>query len=135
LRSIASLDVRKEYACARRFFARLASEIFLSSLKIKFFNKLLVKSVDIKQNMADGATTQAQRNKMMLGFIVRRCARDIGHPPTPEEFAEWANNQGDNGERYSLFGRPISPSAASIILRHPGRLVTARLEAIVRGLR
>ena len=41
----------------------------------------------------------------------------------------------ENGERYSLFGRPLSPSAAGIILRHPGRLVTARLEAIVRGLR
>jgi hypothetical protein len=85
--------------------------------------------------MDDNAAIKIDRNKMMLGFIVRRCACEIGHPPTPEEFAEWANNQGDNGERYSLFGRPISPSAASIILRHPGRLVTARLEAIVRGLR
>jgi len=85
--------------------------------------------------MADSATDQSQRNKMMLGFIVRRCARDIGHPPTPEEFAEWANNQEDNGRRYSLFGHPISASAARIILRHPGRMVTARLEAIVRGLR
>ena len=85
--------------------------------------------------MADTTTNLSDRNRMMLGFIVRRCARDIGHPPTPEEFAEWANNQGENGERYSLFGRPLSPSAAGIILRHPGRLVTARLEAIVRGLR
>ena len=85
--------------------------------------------------MPDSATTQAQRNKMMLGFIVRRCARDIGHPPSPEEFADWANNQEENGQRYSLFGRPLSASAAGIILHHPGRLVTARLEAIVRGLR
>ena len=85
--------------------------------------------------MADTTTNLSDRNRMMLGFIVRRCARDIGHPPTPEEFADWANNQEENGERYSLFGRPLSPSAAGIILRHPGRLVTARLEAIVRGLR
>ena len=85
--------------------------------------------------MADSTADQSQRNKMMLGFIVRRCARDIGHPPTPEEFADWANSQEQNGCRYSLFGRPISASAARIILRHPGRLVTARLESIVKGLR
>ena len=85
--------------------------------------------------MADTTTNLSDRNRMMLGFIVRRCARDIGHPPTPEEFADWANNQEENGERHSLFGRPLSPSAAGIILRHPGRLVTARLEAIVRSLR
>ena len=29
--------------------------------------------------------------KMMLGFIVRRCAADLGHAPTPDEFAKWAN--------------------------------------------
>jgi hypothetical protein len=29
--------------------------------------------------------------KMMLGFIVRRCAADIGHTPTADEFAAWAN--------------------------------------------
>ena len=85
--------------------------------------------------MDDTATTQAQRNKMMLGFIVRRCARQIGHPPTPEEFAEWANHQEDNGRRYNLFGREISVSAAKIILTQPGRMVTARLESIVKGLR
>src|SRR3954469_9318803 len=80
-------------------------------------------------------TVEAQRNKMMLGFIVRRCAREIGHPPTPEEFADWANNQEDNGRRYSLFGRAISVSAARIILSQPGRMVSARLENIVKGLR
>ena len=85
--------------------------------------------------MPDSATTQAQRNKMMLGFIVRRCACEIGHPPTPEDFAEWANNQEDNGRRYSLFGKPISASAARVILSQPGRLVTARLESVVRQLR
>jgi hypothetical protein len=30
-----------KYACARRFFARLASETFLSSLQPEFFSKLL----------------------------------------------------------------------------------------------
>jgi len=85
--------------------------------------------------MADSATQQSDRNKMMLGFIVRRCAREIGHPPTPEEFAAWANSREENGKHYSLFGRPISPSTARIILRHPGRLVTARLESLVKSLR
>jgi hypothetical protein len=85
--------------------------------------------------MPESAANKTDRNKMMLGFIVRRCAREIGHPPTPEEFAEWANNQEDNGRRYSLFGREISVSAAKIILSQPGRMVTARLESIVRGLR
>ena len=85
--------------------------------------------------MADNTTEQSRRNKMMLGFIMRRCAAEIGHPPTPEEFADWANNREENGRSYSLFGRPLSASAARTILRHPGRLVTARLESIVRGLR
>jgi hypothetical protein len=85
--------------------------------------------------MADDATTQAQRNKMMLGFIVRRCACEIGHPPTAEEFAEWANNQKRDGRRLNLFGKPISVPAARIILSQPGRMVSARLESIVRGLR
>jgi len=84
--------------------------------------------------MNESAATKVEQNKMMLGFIVRRCAREIGHPPTPEEFAEWANNQERDGCRYSLFGKPISTSAARIILSQPGRLVTARLESIVRGL-
>ena len=85
--------------------------------------------------MADRATQQSNRNKMTLGFIVRRCAREIGHPPTPEEFAAWANSREENGQHYSLFGRPISPSTARIILRHPGRLVTARLEFPVKSSR
>jgi hypothetical protein len=34
-------NVRGKYASARRFFARLASEIFLSSLQIEFLSKLL----------------------------------------------------------------------------------------------
>jgi hypothetical protein len=36
LRSIASLDVQKEYACARRFIARLAPETFLTGLQANF---------------------------------------------------------------------------------------------------
>ena len=85
--------------------------------------------------IADRTSVEAQRNKMMLGFIVRRCARDIGHPPTPEEFAEWANSREENGRQYSLFGRPISVTAAKVILSQPGRMVSARLESIVKGLR
>ena len=35
-------NVLAKYASARRFFARLASEIFLSSLQIEVFSHLLV---------------------------------------------------------------------------------------------
>lgn len=68
--------------------------------------------------------TRTGERKMMLGFIVRRCAAELGHLPTPAEFAAWANGQDDNGHRYCLFGKPISPEAAKIMLRQPGRLVT-----------
>lgn len=64
--------------------------------------------------------------KMMLGFVVRRCAVAVGHEPSPEEFAHWANNYTDNGRTYHLFGRPITPHDARMILRHRGRLVTAK---------
>ncbi len=70
---------------------------------------------------------------MMLGFIVRRCARDLGHPPTPEEFAAWANTQEENGKRYSLFGQAISVATAEVMLRHLGRVVTVRSEAVLRS--
>ncbi len=36
-------NVPPKYASARRFFARLASEIFLTSLQTAFFNNLLVR--------------------------------------------------------------------------------------------
>ena len=65
--------------------------------------------------------------RIMLGFVVRRCAVALGHPPTPEELAEWANNQRDARGRYRIFGRAISTAEARVILRHPGRLVTVRL--------
>jgi len=72
-------------------------------------------------------------NKMMLGFIVRRCAAELGHSPTPQEFAAWANEQNDNGHSYCLFGKVISPSAAKIMFRQPGRLVTVSPEALAKN--
>jgi hypothetical protein len=71
--------------------------------------------------------------KMMLGFIVRRCAADLGHQPTPHEFAAWANEQGHNGRRYCLFGKPISPSVAKIMFSQPGRMVTVRPEGFAQN--
>jgi len=67
--------------------------------------------------------------KMMLGFVVRRCTVDVGHKPSPEEFAAWANNYKDRNRAYCLFGRPITVDEARVILRHRSRLVTARSAA------
>jgi len=67
-----------------------------------------------------------QLQKMMLGFVVRRCAVAVGHPPSAEEFAEWANNFPDGERIVRLFGRAISTREAWAILRHPGRAVSAR---------
>ena len=64
--------------------------------------------------------------KMMLGFVVRRCTVAVGHEPSPEEFAAWANAQQEGDRTFCLFGRPISVHEARLILRHPGRPVTAR---------
>jgi len=64
--------------------------------------------------------------KMMLGFVVRRCAVAIGHEPSPDEFAAWANCYRDGDRTVYLFGRPISVDEARVILRHPGRSVTAQ---------
>ena len=69
----------------------------------------------------------------MLGFIVRRCAADLGHNPTPDEFAAWANEHNLNGQRCCLFGKPISPSVAKIMFSQPGRLVTVRREGLASG--
>jgi len=71
--------------------------------------------------------------KMMLGFIVRRCAADLGHVPTPDEFARWANQRDENGQGYCLFGKPISASAATVMFRQPGRLVTVRPEGLAKN--
>jgi hypothetical protein len=67
--------------------------------------------------------------KMMLGFVVRRCTVDVGHKPSPEEFAAWANSYKDRNRTYRLFGRPLTVDEARIILRHRSRLVTARSAA------
>jgi hypothetical protein len=67
--------------------------------------------------------------KMMLGFVVRRCAVDMGHHPSPEEFAAWANNYKDRDRTCCLFGRPLTVDEARVILRHRSRLVTARSAA------
>ncbi|TMB21371.1 MAG: hypothetical protein E6J59_06035 [Deltaproteobacteria bacterium] len=64
--------------------------------------------------------------RIMLGFVVRQCAVALGHAPTPEELACWANEQRDARGRYRIFGRAISADEAGVILRHPGRLVTVR---------
>lgn len=64
--------------------------------------------------------------KMMLAFVVRRCAVQLGREPTPEEFAHWANNYAEDGRTYHLFGKPITAGEASVILRHPARMVTTR---------
>ena len=58
--------------------------------------------------------------RIMLGFVVRQCARRLGHAPQPEELAEWANNQRDERGVYRIFGRAISVEEARVILRHPG---------------
>jgi hypothetical protein len=82
-----------------------------------------------KFDMAD-ERQEFNSHKIMLGFIVRRCAAELGHPPTAEEFASWANNQSENGRRFSLFGQPISGEEAKVMLRHLGRLVTVRSPSV-----
>ena len=64
---------------------------------------------------------------MMLGFVVRRCANAIGHDPSAEELAAWANTYREDGRTVYLFGRPISVREAEVILRHPARPVSARM--------
>jgi hypothetical protein len=71
-------------------------------------------------------------NRMMLGFIVRRCAADLGHTPTPDEFAGWANGHGRNGDSHCLFGKEISSAAAKIMFSQPGRMVTVSPEGLAR---
>jgi hypothetical protein len=71
-------------------------------------------------------------SKMMLGFIVRRCASDIGHMPTPDEFARWANGHQQHGKRLCLFGKEISASHAKVMFSQPGRLVSVSPEGMAR---
>jgi hypothetical protein len=82
--------------------------------------------------MAGAAQTKSDDSKVMLGFIVRRCAAELGHPPTPVEFATWANGTGHNGRQFCLFGKEISPVIAKIMLGQPSRLVTVSPEGLER---
>jgi hypothetical protein len=82
--------------------------------------------------MADVRSIRNSESKMMLGFIVRRCAADIGHTPTPVEFAKWANGQYPSGKRFCLFGKEISPTVAKLMFTQPGRLVTVSPEGLAR---
>jgi hypothetical protein len=75
----------------------------------------------------DPAARPPKLPKMMLGFVVRRCAVELGRAPTAAEFAAWAN-AGDQGGVH-VFGRAISEADARLILRHQARLVTARSAA------
>jgi hypothetical protein len=61
--------------------------------------------------------------KMMIGFVVRRCAVELGRAPSPAEFAAWANAGAGRGAH--VFGRPITEREADLILRHQARLVSA----------
>jgi hypothetical protein len=61
---------------------------------------------------------------MMIGFVVRRCTVELGHAPTPAEFAAWANASETRDAH--VFGRPITTAEAGLILRHQSRLVSAR---------
>ncbi len=70
--------------------------------------------------------------KMMLGFVVRECTVALGHAPTPDELAEWANHQEDDRGEFCLFGRAITPAGARVILAHPGRPVSVRPERMRR---
>jgi hypothetical protein len=85
--------------------------------------------------MSSNSSPNKNLNKVMLGFIVRRCAVDLGHSPTPDEFAARANEQEENGQRFSIFGQPISPSAAKVMLRHLGRLVAVHSDSLLQGTR
>lgn len=65
-------------------------------------------------------------NKVVLGLVVRECAVDLGHEPSPRELADWANHQRDSRGDFCLFGRAISEAEAAVILKHPAREVTVR---------
>lgn len=104
--------------------------------KEKSMTKFLATSANIFYTLGfmDGSYgSKSKAPKMMLGFIVRRCAADIGHTPTPDEFAAWANGQNQDGEGYCLFGKPISSTIAQIMFRQPGRLVTVRPDGLARN--
>jgi hypothetical protein len=82
--------------------------------------------------MAEALNRKSDEPKMMLGFIVRLCAAELGHNPTPDEFAAWANGTGRKGSWLCLFGKEISPSAAQLMFSQPGRMVTVSPEWLAR---
>jgi len=82
--------------------------------------------------MADSHIGKNGEAKMMLGFIVRRCAAELGHTPSPDEFAAWANRQKQNGKSYCLFGKEISSSVAKVMFSQPGRIVTVSPKGLAR---
>ena len=82
--------------------------------------------------MAGIPQSKSDESKMMLGFIVRRCAAEIGHAPSPDEFAKWANGDSRKANRLCLFGREISPTAAKVMFSQPGRLVTVSPDGMAR---
>ena len=82
--------------------------------------------------MADPHNGKNGEAKIMLGFIVRRCAAELGHTPSPDEFAAWANRQRQNGRSYCLFGKEISASVAKVMFAQPGRMVTVSSEGLAR---
>lgn len=77
-------------------------------------------------NARSGASLDGDSAKVALGFVVRECAVELGHAPSPEELADWANRRQDGFGSFCLFGRAITPEEARVILAHPGREVTVR---------
>ncbi len=77
--------------------------------------------------------TPAGASRIVLGFLVRECAVDLGHVPSAVELAAWANARGDDKGACCLFGRAITVEEARVILRHPGREVTVRGDRYAKG--
>lgn len=73
-----------------------------------------------------GAEGPSAPDKIVLGMVVRECAVELGHDPSPRELADWANHQRDSRGDFCLFGREITDIEASVILKHPAREVTVR---------
>ena len=71
-------------------------------------------------------SAESEPLRIMLGFVVRQCAVALGHAPSADELACWANEQRDERGEYCIFGRAISSDEARVILKHPSRLVTVR---------
>lgn len=73
-----------------------------------------------------GTEVPSTPGKIVLGMVVRECAVELGHDPSPRELADWANHQRDSRGDFCLFGREITDAEATVILKHPGREVTVR---------